>query len=131
MITFNCLEKRKRGIIRDRSFRRRVYLRRMKRDARYRVAVYKDSGIDDLKTLVGSIVSLSLALFSAAKAAKTAVEGVQKGVKDIAKTKQALDSSAAAIKDVFKRLGSVVLNFLKAKVKFIFRIKTGPDAEEN
>jgi hypothetical protein len=103
----------------------------MKRDARYRVAVYKDSGIDDLKTLVGSIVSLSLALFSAAKAAKTAVEGVQKGVKDIAKTKQVLDSSASAIKDIFKRLGSVILNFLKAKVRFIFRIKNGPDAEEN
>lgn len=129
MLTFNCLEKKTRSMIRDKSLRRHVHLLRMKRDARYRVLVYKDAGIDDLRTLIGAVLSLSLALFSAAKSAKTAIEGVQKGVKDIAKTKQVLETSASAIKDIFKKLGSVIVDFLKAKVKFIFRIKTGSDTE--
>lgn len=105
--------------------RAKAIKQKLRTDASFRRRYYKDAGLDDAISALKGIAAIAAAIGSTALAAKTSLEAAKKTSEGISKAKSVFVKEGGTLKDLGKKLISTIAQFFKAKIKLIFKIKTG------
>lgn len=108
----------------------RLHKALMRTDSDYRLAVFKDSGFDDIWSVVKAMIPVATSILSLAKALDNTFSALKKGQSDIDNAKNVITANASKLKELLSKLKNLVFDFFKMKFKFLFRIKTGTDEQE-
>lgn len=109
----------------------RLHRSLMRTDADYRIAVFKDAGFEDLWALIKTIGTVASSIAAIVKALETGFNALKKGKGDVEKVKQTIEQNSAKLKELGTNAKNLISEFLKLKLRFIFRVKTGPDAPQS
>ena len=108
----------------------RLHRSLMRTDSDYRIAVFRDAGFEEIWAIVKAIISITSSILSVAKALDSSFNALKKGRGDIDKAKEAINTNSAKLKEMGGKVFTLIKDFFRLKVRFLFRIKTGSDPQE-
>lgn len=108
----------------------RLHRSLMRTDSDYRIAVFHDAGIEEIWAIVKAIISITSSILSVAKALDSSFNALKKGKGDLDKAKDVINTNSAKLKEMGGKIFTLIKDFFRLKVRFLFRIKTGSDPQE-
>ena len=101
----------------------RLHRSLMRTDSDYRIAVFHDAGFEEIWSIVKAIISITSSILSVAKALDSSFNALDKA-------KEVINTNSAKLKDMGGKIFTLIKDFFRLKVRFLFRIKTGSDPQE-